>query len=180
MARVMISNTNNANDILFSGIVSVGSVITLERSDNACLPASLAVYVSDPQNTMVKQMSTTDSSCGLDRGLILPESYGALDFVGYSCNENDIHNCFLDVLYEFDACKVGDIDSTIFSTEFVLNGFVTDLLEGIPQKITWSSSQPSVWSFFKTGWWTDVLSENIAQNPQSMLPLLTMAPSATR
>jgi hypothetical protein len=52
----------------------------------------LLVAVSPLTEDDVTQMSTIDSSCdGSD--LSLMESYGALNFTGYSCDKSDVHNC---------------------------------------------------------------------------------------
>jgi hypothetical protein len=41
--------------------------------------------------------------------VLLLNSYGALEFQGYSCDENDARNCFIDVLYNATTCNTGDV-----------------------------------------------------------------------
>ena len=45
-------------------------------------------------------------------------------------NQNDDHNCFLDVLYKFDACNIGMIHLETFEMVLTVNEVGTDHLDG--------------------------------------------------
>lgn len=149
VARLVISNAANENEVFFSGPVSAGSgddlgtLVVVTAGAGACLPDSLAAFVfpavvEPGANPTASQMITVDSQCeGQANGLNLLDSNGALDFVGYSCGEGDDHNCFVDVFYEVEACNTGQIDLTISEFTFTLNGEEppTDLLAGIPDEL---------------------------------------------
>ena len=142
MVRLMIAAANDESDVLFSGTVQPGSPVVLSRSDPTdCLPQTLSVFVLPMQvgDGNVLQMMRIDSTCE-GRGLFLKGSYGSLDFVGYHCDENDTHDCFIDVTYGIEACNIGDIDLAIREFIFTFAEAVsnteeapTDLLAGIPQ-----------------------------------------------
>ena len=72
----------------FEGTVQAGETITISGGA-LCLPECMVVTVSDPLTGEVAQITQIDSSC-FGRGLILTDSYGAVDFVGYSCDSTDI------------------------------------------------------------------------------------------
>ena len=97
-------------------MVETGLEVVIGRPDGQFIPDSLRVFVAYSQSFDVTQSFTIDSSCE-GRGLILLERYGAVDFKRYSCNRNDIHNCFLDMLYKFDACGIGMIPLEMMNEE---------------------------------------------------------------
>jgi len=125
-ATLIIGNPCDSGDILFSGMVTIGDEIILTRFDGSCLPDSMDVTVIDSALGVV-QSNTIDTSCD-GRGLFLLNSYGALEFQGYSCDQNDVHNCFVDVLYNVTTCNIGDIDMTLNELLFDINGTLTDFL----------------------------------------------------
>ncbi len=93
----MITNVEQTSDIIFNGAVSVGDDVVLRRPAGAadsCLPESLEVQVVGI-SSQVRQEVEIDSDCGGRGDLILKDSYVALDFVGYSCDDDDVHNCFV-------------------------------------------------------------------------------------
>ena len=106
MARLTISNAENGNQVFFNEVVEPGSEVVIGLPDGQCIPDSLRVFVAYSQSLDVTQSFTIDSSCEC-RGLLLLERYGALNFNGYSCNRNYVHNCFLGMPYKFDACGIG-------------------------------------------------------------------------
>jgi hypothetical protein len=128
-AQLVIRSGDNLEDELFSGMVTVNDEVTIGTGE-FCLPQSIEVTVMDVNMTIVLQATTMDTSCD-GRGLYLLNSYGALDFNGYSCDENDVHNCFIDVLYNMTACNIGEIDMTLSEYEFEINGNITDFLASL-------------------------------------------------
>ena len=74
---------------------------------------------------------TIDSSCD-GRGLELLDTIGPLEFIGYTCSDTDVHNCFIDVLYCIEPCNTGEVDLFIAELIFTLNGDVTDLIPLLP------------------------------------------------
>lgn len=128
-SRIMISNANEPTDILYIEDVSPNSQVILARSDASCLPRAMSVQLTNLQGDKILQAVSVDSSCE-GGGLHLLKSYGSLDFVGYSCEVDDVHNCFIDVLYEIDTCNIGSIDQTLLSLSFELNGDTKDLVTG--------------------------------------------------
>jgi hypothetical protein len=109
--------------------VTVGDVIVLE--DDNCLPPAINATVSTPTGTVTQSISM-DTSCGAGgRGLVLRESYGAFESVGYSCDENDIHNCVEEVVYDLEVCNAGQTEEVLYQFDLDVNGTVTDLLEGV-------------------------------------------------
>ena len=127
--------SDDLNDILFTDTVSVGDDVVVSRADGSCLPDSIGIQVvsSSAGETVVTQSSVIDSSCD-GAGLSLKESYGALDFTGYSCkNETDAHNCFTDVTYNIAGCHAGPEDLTLDVTgfNFTMNKNSTNLIEGV-------------------------------------------------
>jgi hypothetical protein len=131
-SRVLISSLDDSTDLLFSGIVSTGEKIVLNRSSEICIPDSLSVEVFDPATDDMLQIFRLESSCS-SQNLELLQSYASLDFMGYSCDSADVHNCMIDVLYEFDACNIGPVNLTLESLLFDLNGDVSEVLpDGLP------------------------------------------------
>jgi hypothetical protein len=129
-SRIMISNANDLTDILYVANVNQNSQIVVSRSEgSSCLPEAMNIQIANVQGDEILQAVSINSSCK-DGGLQLLESYGALDFIGYSCDANDHHNCFINVLYEFDTCNIGSTDQTLLSLSCDLDGDITDLLTG--------------------------------------------------
>ena len=124
---------DDLNDILFTDTVSVGDDVVISRSDGSCLPDSIGIQVvsSTAGETVVTQSSVIDSSCD-GSGLSLKESYGAVDFTGYSCSDADSHSCFVDVTYTIEGCHVGpeDLELDVVGLNFTINKNSSDLVEG--------------------------------------------------
>eukprot|EP00339_Tiarina_fusa_P025569 CAMPEP_0117077738 /NCGR_PEP_ID=MMETSP0472-20121206/54796_1 /TAXON_ID=693140 ORGANISM="Tiarina fusus, Strain LIS" /NCGR_SAMPLE_ID=MMETSP0472 /ASSEMBLY_ACC=CAM_ASM_000603 /LENGTH=1142 /DNA_ID=CAMNT_0004804163 /DNA_START=45 /DNA_END=3473 /DNA_ORIENTATION=- len=131
-AFLVITASDDEDVIFFSGDVAEGDEVVV-GDDNACLPDSVKATVrpsSDSEGAI--QMVTLDTSCD-GRGLFLLQGYGALDFIGYTCEEDDVHNCFIDVLYNITSCNVGEVDLILAELEFTLNNVTTDLIPSIPE-----------------------------------------------
>eukprot|EP00934_Nitzschia_sp_Nitz4_P007215 Nitzschia sp. Nitz4//scaffold66_size103028//76674//79817//NITZ4_004508-RA/size103028-processed-gene-0.123-mRNA-1//-1//CDS//3329556380//7205//frame0 len=131
-AILQITDLDDAGTVLFSGSVALGTEIQISGLSGECLPDSFAVSVTDEGTGELSQILALESWCGVD-GLSLRDSSGAIDFMGYSCDETDVHNCFIDVLYDFDSCNTGNTNMTLRTLLFELNGNTSDLLvSGIP------------------------------------------------
>jgi hypothetical protein len=115
------SNTNAYEQTVMSG-----DTITINFGDT-CLPECMDVTVSEPGGTETQTFSI-DTSCD-DRELLLKDSYGSIDFIGYTCDETNVNNCFQEVIYEVEACNIGSEDLTIYDLLFYFNGETEDLLE---------------------------------------------------
>jgi hypothetical protein len=83
---------------------------------------------------MSTQTVAIDTSCDTGgRRLVLSESYGAFTSVGYSCNEEDTHNCLVDVIYQLEACNVGGRDEELYDFFVEVDGEVNDLIANISE-----------------------------------------------
>jgi hypothetical protein len=127
-AAITISDGNVA---LFEGLVSIGDKIILE--DASCLPATLTAEITS-ESRITTQTVVIDTSCDTGgKGLVLSESYGAFKFVGYSCDEEDTHNCLVDVIYQLEACNVGGRDEELYDFFVDVDGEVSDLIANISE-----------------------------------------------
>jgi hypothetical protein len=130
---LVITNGLDSTEELFSGMVTVNQeIIVTRQGEDTCFPDSIVATVMDTSSTTVLQSTTMDTDCK-GRGLFLLTSYGALEFQGYSCDENDVHNCFVEVLYNVTTCNIGDIDMTLNELEFDINGTITDFIANLTQ-----------------------------------------------
>lgn len=114
--------------VAYENVVSIGDMVTISL-DDTCLPECMDVTIRDTVTGNQTQTFTIDTSCDA-RDIFLKDSYGATDFVGYSCDESDVNNCFQPVLYEVDACNAGGSNLTVYDLTFYFNGEPTDLLDG--------------------------------------------------
>ena len=124
----------NSLNATFSQPVTPGELIELTLGDT-CLPTCMDVKIASASNDIV-QSFRIDTSCDGGRGLELKDSYASVDFVGYSCDENDINDCFVDAFYSVEACNEGTTDEFLYEFELNLDGAITDLLTGTPVNLT--------------------------------------------
>ena len=137
VARIVIVDSSNPDDVIYDQ----NFIDTSDNSDivvirESCIPDNLIVSVietsqGDPNTLTAFQTFVIDTSCA-QRGLILLDSYGALDFSGYSCDANDVHNCFVEGTYEVEACNTGSVDLSLSELLFDFNGDISDLISGVP------------------------------------------------
>jgi hypothetical protein len=123
--------TGDGSEELYSNTVEIGREIRVGHTDGSCLPAALSVIVSLQGSISSSQLQTIDSSCS-GQGLLLKNSFGSLDFIGYTCSAGDEHNCFVDVMYVFQACNTDQVNVKITDMQLVINGNITDLQDGVP------------------------------------------------
>jgi hypothetical protein len=105
-----------------------GDTILIELGDS-CLPECMDVVVVATDDSTSNQTFQLDTTC-ITRELLLKESYGSLDFAGYSCNATGINTCLQEVVYTVEACNEGSENLTVYDLAFNFNGEVSDLLEG--------------------------------------------------
>ncbi|CAB9496386.1 Hemolysin-type calcium-binding repeat (2 copies) [Seminavis robusta] len=116
--------------VLFEGVVANGEEVELTQDTN-CLPGEILMAVSAEGATTSSQVVSIDTSCS-DPGIILLENFGAFQFTGYTCpEENTPHFCFVDARFDMVAANVGSDSQTVTSFNFTINGAETDLLEDI-------------------------------------------------
>ena len=127
IAGYRITDALDQTSVLATGIVQQGDEITFESIGNGCIPDTLAVSISIPTGG-VTQTFTIDSSCDR-RGLILTEDYGAFESYGYSCDENDVHNCGQTVTYDLRVCNDGSEDQTVYEFSFKQEEELTGAVE---------------------------------------------------
>jgi hypothetical protein len=89
-------------------------------------------FIHTQQDGDVTQAVVMNATCDGERDLVLLEEYGAFQFTGYSCDETDIHNCVVDVVYELEVCNAGNRDEQVYEMDVTINDTVCDLLEDIP------------------------------------------------
>ena len=123
-ARVTVSREDKR---LFDDVVDLGSDVILADGDN-CLPEDLSVIIRDPDDNTILQTVNLDVGCSGSPGIVLLESFGAVDFSGYTCDKDDVHNCFVDVDYDVCVEDEGTEVMTITSFELDTNGEQQDLL----------------------------------------------------
>ncbi len=128
-ANITFSRCNATMPAVTQTVV-VGDIITVSLGNDVCLPDCMNVTVTNPVTGMVEQSIRINTSCD-DRGLRLKNSYGAIEFVGYTCNENDVNNCFQDIAYGVAACNPGFADFMLFEFIFFFDGETTDFLNGL-------------------------------------------------
>lgn len=134
VAGYRITGCDDATQVFANGETEQGDMITIGAPDGVCLPACMNVVISQPTGA-VTQTFKIDSACpsdGSGRGLILQNSYGAFESIGYSCSETDTHNCLEDVTYGLKVCNIGTTDEKIFEWEFFDQKTQVDLLAGNP------------------------------------------------
>ena len=94
-----------------------------------CLPDDFDVFIMRPGTNIVTQTLSINSRCSTPSfGQVLLNDFGALRFSGYTCELNDVHNCFERVAYlgcaENDGTKLRELDS--FTLD--INGNFIDIL----------------------------------------------------
>jgi len=128
-ARVLVTI---GEESLFDQFIEFGDFIEVNREDGECLlePVTLSVLSSVDNSTM--QTIQLGTVCDEAEGLTLTEPYGAFDYVGYSCNETDVHNCLVDVGYFIGTCNtISPLDFILFDIELTTTeGGTYDYLEG--------------------------------------------------
>lgn len=100
------------------------------KSGNKCLPEAFTVFVTSYGTSMVTQTFTITTGCSGTQGLSMLSSYGAFDFVGYSCNEQNVHNCFLEVEQEVCVDNGGTRTRTLESMILEADEVPLDMLDG--------------------------------------------------
>ena len=95
-ARVVVKQ--GETNIFEAKSVKVGEDIIVSNG-GLCLPDALTVYVMPTRTSNPAQVFDLTTSCASNpnKGIMLLNPYGAFNFVGFSCNENSIHNCFVEV-----------------------------------------------------------------------------------
>ena len=91
-------------------------------NNNEVLPNTFTILVVQPGTSQVVQriQITTNCASSTYSGTVarLLRDYGSLNFSGYSCNRNRIHNCYVDVKYT--VCAENDGLATRTLDEFTL------------------------------------------------------------
>ena len=118
---------------VFEDTVGPSSMVILSLG-NECLPECMDVSVVSTLDPSSNQTFTLDTSC-ITRELLLKESYGAIDFVGYSCDPASASNCFQEILYSIDACNDGFENLTVYDITIDFNGDTVSILEEDDQPV---------------------------------------------
>jgi hypothetical protein len=124
----------NSGNVTIAQPVTPGELIEITLGDT-CLPTCMDVNINSASNEIV-QSFRIDTSCSGGRGLQLKDSFASIDFVGYSCDETDINDCFVDVFYSVEACNEGTADEFLYEFELNLDGAIVNLLSGTPVNLT--------------------------------------------
>ena len=117
----------------FEDTVGPASIVVLSLGDE-CLPECMDVSVVSTSDPTSNQTFTLDTSC-ITRELLLKESYGAVDFVGYSCNSTTSSNCFQEITYFVDACNDGFENLTVYDLSVDFNGETASILDEDDQPV---------------------------------------------
>jgi hypothetical protein len=131
-ARVVVSDSDDA--VLFESTVAIGSEIIVEDM-GGCIGPILQVQVFNPTSGVLLQDSMIDATCKPINDITLLDPFGAVDFIGYTCDGvgEEPHNCFVDVTYELCVSNVGGVDFNITQLDFTYQDVTTDLLAGIAE-----------------------------------------------
>ncbi|KAL3924028.1 MAG: hypothetical protein SGILL_001292 [Bacillariaceae sp.] len=129
-ARVTMCDADDELNCPFDGEVCIGDTITLSDSD--CLPANMAATVASEPGLLLQTTALVTGCTFPDRGLVLKEEYGSFTSEGYSCDENDVHNCLIKIQYGLEACNVGGRDEQVYEFQIDMDGEICDLTEDIP------------------------------------------------
>ena len=128
---------NAARAIARYSSINIAEIQKIERGEDfvianggKCLPETFTVFVTVYGTSQVTQTFTITTGCSGAQGLSMLGSYGAFDFVGYSCNELNVHNCFLEVEEEVcvdnEGTRIRTLDSMVLETD----GTPLDMLKG--------------------------------------------------
>lgn len=118
----------NSDIILYETMTTVGETISLSPTTLECLPECVEVNILEPISGDLTQTFTINSSCN-NRDLLLKDSLGALDFVGYTCESGEPKNCFQEVEYTVSACNLGSDVLSLNELSLEFDGEYNDLLE---------------------------------------------------
>ena len=115
--------------VLTDTIIPAGSNAIV--GDGSCMGNSVFIEVSDPITGDLQQIIEIDTSCRLGSHIELLESFGALDFVGYTCKGQEAQNCFEDTTYAMLARNTGGVDLSVSEFSVDISGVTTDLTEDL-------------------------------------------------
>ena len=104
---------------VYDGEVKTGQDVIIKSGD--CVPDNLVFFVMHPGTSIVTQKFSLDTRCSRANGIRLLNSYGAFQFSGYSCGDDDSekHNCYVGVRQ--GACAENDGTETRTLSRFELN-----------------------------------------------------------
>jgi hypothetical protein len=129
-ALVTICAGTDATVCPFEGSVEIGDTITITSDE--CLPPSMVATVASVPGLLVQTVAV-DTLCVADSdSVVLKETYGSFQFVGYSCGA-ETHNCIEEVTYELTTCNVGGRDEQLYEFYVDVNGIVTDFTVDVPE-----------------------------------------------
>ena len=116
-ADIVVSSDNA---LFFEGRVQIGDDILISNSGE-CLPSTLDVTVRPTAGDQpASQVVVIDSSCN---GVVsLLDNFGSLKFSGYTCSDNVLHSCYIDVEYTITTSNEGTSSQTVTDWIFDLNG----------------------------------------------------------
>jgi len=109
-------------------------------NNGACLPECMDIALVGPSG--FNQTLTLNTSC-VTGDLVLLNSYGAVEFTGYTCLDGTTeseNNCLQDVSYAVAACNEGDDDITLdnvtinyeTATDVEASASSTEIVDGLP------------------------------------------------
>ena len=132
-----MTDAANPAEILFNDVAECqDKIVITPAAGQTCIPDSLAVTIGVPNGDVTQTFEIASACDGTDQGLILLDNYGSFQSVGYSCDETDIHNCLIDIIYDLEVCNTGSTDETIYDFTLTVNDTICDLLEGVPPEDT--------------------------------------------
>ncbi|CAB9517223.1 receptor-like protein kinase [Seminavis robusta] len=114
---------------LFDAVVRLGTDITITNGGQ-CIPDSLQATVSQSYGSQPSQTVIIDSTCGGDVTLL--DGFGSLEFAGYTCADNDVHNCYVDAVFTVTTTNIGTVEQSLANCTFSFNGESTDYNLALP------------------------------------------------
>ncbi|KAL7567993.1 hypothetical protein ACA910_004579 [Epithemia clementina (nom. ined.)] len=121
---LQVSRDASFSDNIFFRTVTPGIDIRI-LDGSRCIPDTLYIRII-AEGT---QTITLDTACTTGNGLDLGKAVGALDFVGFSCDDGSAKDCFSDVL--LTTCPINQGTIPLFLTNFsvgIVGQPMTDLL----------------------------------------------------
>ena len=116
-ATIVVSNGSR---VVFSSelIAGVDIVVRDDSVGSDCVPSNLQFLLATTSGSQTLQITT---NCTEGNGLGLAQSFGSLDFVGFTCDDSEQQSCFSDVALNTCAINQGTIDLDILVFDLVVS-----------------------------------------------------------
>jgi hypothetical protein len=111
---------------LYSDVVDCGEVMKFSNDEN-CLPDNLIILAMDPMGSNTAYQRVQFQTGCSDGGIKLTETYGAFEFLGFTCENGEEETCLRDLELETCAKNEGTVPMTITSSSLTFNTETVDI-----------------------------------------------------